>query len=130
MSARALPITFSADGASVGGETLVFEAGASVLVFTSTSAGLGIELRSAYLEGERCDSVLVAESGVSGGEPAMLGSRLLALGADALTSERRRLLYDHLHALHDLAARSGHRLAFDCLTAAAGELDPHLRIGA
>lgn len=53
-----LPIIFSANGAPAGGETLVTEAGASVLVLTSTSAALGIELRSAYLEGEQSASVL------------------------------------------------------------------------
>lgn len=124
-----LPITFSADGAAVGCETLVTEAGASVLVFTSTSAVLGIELRSAYLEGEQNASVLVAASGVIGGEPAELRSRLLAVGEGALTTERRQLLYDHLQALQDLADRAGHQLGFDGLDAAAGNLDPHLRIG-
>jgi hypothetical protein len=128
MARTALPITFSADGLPVGGETLVTEAGASVLVFTSASAALGIELRSAYLEGERSTSVLIADSGVIGGERAELRSRLLAVGEAALTTERRRLLYDHLQALQDLADRAGHRLAFDGLDAAAGYLDPHLRI--
>jgi hypothetical protein len=129
MAPSALPITFSADGVPVGGETLVSEAGASVLVFTSTSAVLGIELRSAYLEGERSASMLVGESGVIGGEPAQLGSRLLAVGEGALTSERRRLLYDHLGALQDLADQAGYRLGCNGLDAAAGDLDPHLRIG-
>lgn len=127
MARTALPITFSADGLPVGGETLVTEAGASVLVFTSVSAALGIELRSAYLEGERSASVLIADSGVIGGERAELRSRLLAVGEGALTTERRRLLYDHLQALQDLADRAGHRLGFDGLDAAAGDLDPHLR---
>jgi len=129
MAPTALPLTFSADGAPVGGETLLTEAGAAVLVFTSTSAALGIELRSVYLEGERSASVLVGESGVIGGEPAELGSRLLKVGESALTFERRQLLYDHLQALQDLAARAGHRLGCDGLDAAARGLDPHLRIG-
>jgi hypothetical protein len=128
MARSALPITFFADGAPVGGETLVSEAGASVLVFTSTSAVLGIELRSAYLEGERSASVLVAQSGVIGSEPAALRSRLLVVGEGALTTERRQLLYDHLQGLQDLADQAGHRLGFDGLDAAAGRLDPHLRI--
>jgi hypothetical protein len=128
MARTALPISFSVDGVPVGGETLVSEAGASVLVFTSASAALGIELRSAYLEGERTDSVLLAESGVVGAEAAQMRSRLLALGDVALTSERRALLYDHLQALQDLADRAGYRLGFDGLDAAAGALDPHLRI--
>ncbi|MFN8164444.1 MAG: hypothetical protein U0R26_11595 [Solirubrobacterales bacterium] len=113
----------------MGGETLVTEAGASVLVLTSCSATLGIELRSAYLEGERSATVLVADSGVIGGEPAELHSRLLEVGEDALTYERRRLLYDHLQALQDLAERAGHRLGFDGLDEAARALDPHQRIG-
>lgn len=129
MARGLLPIAFSAGGAPIGGETLVTEAGASVLVFTSASAALGIELRSAYLEGERNASVLVADSGVIGGQAAELGSRLLALGEEALTYERRLLLYDHLQALQDLADRVGHRLAFDGLDEAARVLDPHQSIG-
>lgn len=113
----------------MGGETLIAEAGASVLVFTSSSAELGIELRSAYLEGEGNASVLAADSGVIGAGPAELASRLLALGEGAFTSERRLLLYDHLQALQNLAERAGCRLGFDGLDDAAGELDPHLRIG-
>lgn len=124
-----LPITFVADGMSVGGETLVTEAGASVLVFTSTSAALAIELRGSYLEGEGSASVLVAESGISGGGPAALGSRSLEVGEEALTFERRLLLYDHLQALQDLAERAGYRLAFERLDAAASVLDPHQRTG-
>lgn len=129
MDRTALPLAFSSDGLPVSGETLVAEVGASVLVFTSASAPLGIELRSAYLEGERTASVLVAESGVLRGEPARLGSRLLTVGEGAFTSERRQFLYDHLQALQDLAAQAGHRLGFDGLDIAASALDPHLRIG-
>lgn len=129
MALTALPITFTVDGTPIGGETLISEAGASVLVFTSSSAALGIELRSAYLEGEQSASVLVAESGVMGGEAAELRSRLLGVGEGALTFGRRRLLYDHLQALQDLAARAGCRLAFEGLDAAARALDPHLQIG-
>jgi hypothetical protein len=129
MGRTPLPINFTLDGAPVGGETLFTAAGASVLVFTSTSAGLGIGLRSAYLEGERSASLLVAESGVIGGKSATLGSRFLAAGTDTLTAERRRVLYDHLQALQDLAERAGHRLGFDGVDAAADDLDPHLRIG-
>lgn len=123
-----LPITFLADGMSVGGETLVTEAGASVLVFTSTSAALGIEVRGAYLEGEGSASVLVAESAVIGGGPAALGSRSLKVGNEALTFERRLLLYDHLQALQDLASRAGYRLGVDGVDAAATALDPFQRI--
>jgi len=123
-----LPISFVADGAAIGGETLVTEAGASVLVFTSTSAALGIELRGSYLEGEGSASVLVAESAVRGGEPAALGSRSLDVGEEALTFERRLLLYDHLQALQDLAERAGHRLGVDGIDAAAAALDPFQRI--
>jgi len=111
MARTTLPISFSADGAPVSGETLASEACASVLVF------------------KRTESVLVAESGVLGGEQAQMGSRLLAVGEGVLTSERRRLLYDHLGALQDLADQAGHTLGFDGLDAASGDLDPHLRTG-
>ncbi len=128
MSRTVLPIAFVVDGTPVDGETLFCEAGASVLVLTSTSPALGLELRSAYVEGEHCASVLVAESGVAGGGQAEMRSRLLAAGEGALTSERRRLLYDHLQALQDLAGKAGHHLALAGLDAAAEELDPHLRV--
>lgn len=129
MARISLPIRFSAEGTAVGGETLVTEAGASVLVFTSSSAAVGIELRSAYLEGERTGSVLVAESRLIGGDPAELRSRMLPLGGGALATDRRLLLFDHLSSLQDLAHRAGHHLGFDGLDAAACDLDPHLRIG-
>jgi len=128
MTSISLPIAFSVDGVAVGGETLLTEAGASVLVFASCSAALGIELRGAYLAGEDSPSLLVAESGVIGGDPAELGSRLLGGGEDALTYERRRLLYDHLQAFQDLADRAGHRLCVDGVDDAVAILDPHLRI--
>ncbi|MGD9737321.1 MAG: hypothetical protein AB7V58_17190 [Solirubrobacterales bacterium] len=128
MTSIALPIIFASDGAAVGGETLLTEAGASVLVLASCSAALGIELRGAYLAGEGNHSLLVAESSVIGAQRAGLRSRSLEIAAEAITFERRLLLYDHLHAFQDLADRAGHRLSVDGLDAAASVLDPHLRI--
>jgi hypothetical protein len=124
VSRNSLPLTFRVDGHSVGGETLFVEAGAAVLVFTSCCAGLGIELRSAYLDGGRGGEVLVAESAVLAGDAAELKSRRLEDVEEVLTYQRRRLLYDHLQALQDLAALAGLSLAFDRIEAAAAVLDP------
>lgn len=119
-----LPIRFRLDGRPLGGETLCLDAGARVLVLTSCSAELGIELRSAYLGGERRGELLVAESAVLGAGPAEFLTRYLDDGAEAHTHERRRLLYDHLGRLQDLAREGGWDLAFEGVDAAAAQLDP------
>lgn len=108
----------------MSGETLVLEAGAEVLVLTSCSADLGIELRTAYLGGEGQDDLLVAESAVVGADPAELGSRWLSDAREALNSQRRRILYDHLQRLQDLALEAGHALSFDGVELAVAQLDP------
>jgi hypothetical protein len=119
-----LPIRFRLDGRRIAGETLCLDAGARVLVLTSCSAELGIELRSAYLGGERCAELLVAESAVLGPGPAELGARCLDDEVGAHTHERRRLLYDHLGRLQDLARRGGWDLACEGVDSAAAQLDP------
>jgi hypothetical protein len=120
-----LPIRFSLDGHPLAGETLHSDAGAQVLVLTSCSAELGIELRSAYLGGEGRGELLVAESAVLGAGPAELSTRRLeAADADAHTYERRRLLYDHLQRLQDVARAGGWALGFEGIDAAAAQLDP------
>jgi hypothetical protein len=119
-----LPIRFSLDGRPLTGETLHVDAGANVLVLTSCSAELGIELRSAYLGGEGREELLVAESAVLGAGPAELTTRRLEAAGDAHTYERRRLLYDHLQRLQDLARDAGRSLAFEGVDAAAAQLDP------
>jgi hypothetical protein len=124
VSRTCLPLSFQIDGRPLAGETLCVEGGASVLVFTSCSAELGIELRSAYLDGSGGE-MLVAQSAVLGAHPIELRSRHLNGVEGALTYERRRLLYDHLQALQDLAARTGASLAFDGIEVAAAALDPH-----
>ena len=119
-----LPIRFLVDDRPAAGETLHLDAGAQVLVLTSCSADLGVELRSTYLGGEGRDEVLVAESAVLGGGPAELSTRRLEAAGDTHTYERRRLLYDHLGHLQDLAGNAGHALAFEGIETAAAELDP------
>lgn len=125
MSRTSLPLSFRIDNRHVDGESLYLDAGASVLVLTSCSAELGLELRSAYLAAEKADRLLVAESAVLGAEPAELRTRELLEAEGALIEQRRRLLYDYLQSLQDLAARGGWRLGFDGLEAAAATLDPH-----
>ena len=125
-----LPIRFLVDGRPLTGESLYLDAGANVLVLTSCSAKLGIELRSAYLAGEGRDELLVAESAVLGAGPAELCTRRLESAPEAHSNERRRLLYDHLQRLQDLAAQADLALAFDGVDAAAVQLDPLSRSSA
>lgn len=120
---QCLPITYRLGQRRVSGTTTYADVGASVLVLTSCSAELGLELRSVYLAGERRGKVLVAASGLLGTEPAQLFSRLIADPGEALVYERRRLLYDHLQALQDLAVRGGLELAVDGVDAAVAALD-------
>ena len=119
-----LPIRFLVDGRPVAGESLYLDAGANVLVLTSCSAKLGIELRSAYLAGEGRDELLVAESAVIGAGPAELCTRRLESAPEAHSNERRRLLYDHLSASRISPPSAEHALAFDGVDAAAVQLDP------
>jgi hypothetical protein len=119
-----LPIRFQADGDYVDGETLHCDAGAAVLVLTSCSAGLGLELRSAYIDGEGAGEVLAAESALAGSEQIELGSRRIPKSADALVYRRRHLLYDHLQRLQDLALHLDHELSFEGIDEAAAALDP------
>lgn len=128
MSREPLPLSYRIGERRVDGETLWLDAGASVFVLTTCLADLGLELRGAYLGAERSDEVLVAESGVLGAEPAELVSRRLAEAPTALAEQRRRLLYDHLHAVQDLALRGGWSLGFEGLRATAAALDPHCAI--
>jgi hypothetical protein len=120
----ALPIRFSLDGRPLAGETLHTDAGAQVLVLTSCSAELGIELRSAYLGAEGREELLVAESAVLGAGPAELTTRRVDDAEGAQTHQRRRLLYDHLQRLQDLARAGGWALAFEGVDSAAAQLDP------
>lgn len=124
MARSALPIRFSLDGRRLAGETLYLDAGANVLVLTSCSSELGIELRSVYLAGEDREELLVAESAVVGAGPAELCTRHLEAAPDAHVDQRRRLLYDHLQRLQDLAAQVGLALAFEGVDVAASRLDP------
>jgi len=119
-----LPLRFFASGRQAGGETLHSDAGAAVLVLTSCSAELGLELRSAYLAGEGRDEVLVAESAVIGSGEAELASRCVDQPEGALVYRRRHLLYDHLQRLQDLALTGGWDLAFEGVGDAAAQLDP------
>lgn len=124
MSRTCLPLTFHVNGRRLAGETLFVEAGAAVLVFTSCSSELGLELRGAYLEGGG-GRMLVAESAVLSPNAPELRSRHLEGVEEVLTYQRRRVLYDHLQALQDLAATAGVSLAFEGIEAAAAALDPH-----
>jgi hypothetical protein len=118
-----LPVAFVRDADRVSGETLVADIGGDVLVLTSCSADLDLELRSAYLGGDDTEKVLVAEAWSIGRRPTELASRRLDDAARMLIYERRRALYDHLQRLQDLALQLGEQLSFDGVDAAADQLD-------
>ena len=107
----------------VAGETLAVGAGPQVFVLTSCSAALGLELRSAYLGAERGDQVLVAESAVVLGAPGAHFSRYIEQPEEAFLDERRRLLYDHLQRLQELALEIGLELAFAGIDRASTTID-------
>lgn len=82
-------------------------------------------LRAARFSFDRSQrDVLVAESAVIGGDPAEFSSsRRLKDAGNVHTYERRRLLYDHLQRLQDLAASAGDSLAVDDVEAAVFQLE-------
>lgn len=118
-----LPVAFVRDADRVSGETLVADVGSDVLILTSCSAALDMELRSAYLGGDDTEEVLVAEAWAVGQRPTELASRRLDDTGRMLIYERRRALYDHLQRLQDLALQLGDQLSFDGVDAAAEQLD-------
>lgn len=125
VSRTCLPLNFQADGRQIAGETLFAESGASVFVLTSCTAELGLELRSAYLDGAGGE-ILVGESAVLTNSVELHSRRLEDADEALLIYQRRRLLYDHLQTLQDLAIRIGVALSFEGIDTAAVVLDPHL----
>lgn len=118
-----LPVEFVRGTDQVSGETFVADVGGDVLVLTSCSDDIGLELRSAYLGGDDTEEVLVAEAWAVSSRATELGSRRLADAGRMLIYERRRTLYDHLQRLQDLALQRGDQLSFDGVDAAADQLD-------
>lgn len=123
MARRPLPVEFVRGTDQVSGETLVADVGGDVLVLTSCSDDIGLELRSAYLGADDTEEVLVAEAWAVGSRATELGWRRLADAGRMLIYERRRALYDHLQRLQDLALQRGDQLSFDGVDAAADQLD-------
>ena len=99
------------------------DVGSDVLVFTSCSTSLDLELRSAYLAGDDSDEVLVAEAWSVGDRRTEMAPRKLGDAAGMLIYERRRALYDHLQRLQDLALQLGEQLSFDDVEAAIQQLE-------
>lgn len=124
MVRTSLPLRFRAEDRDVQGETLFAEVGGDVLVLTSCSPELGLELRSAYVAGPDIDEIQVAEASAVRTERTHLDHRLIEDAPGALIQEKRRLLYDHLNRLQDLALEAGCALSFDQVDRAAGVLDP------
>jgi hypothetical protein len=119
-----LRLSFTIDGRAVPAETLYCPVQAEMLVLTSCSAELDVELRSAYLAGSDTAEVLIAEAWVMGDEQTQLGSRRLGHAPRMLIRERRRALYDHLQRFQELAAQAGRPgLQVEGVDLASGHLD-------
>jgi hypothetical protein len=123
MARMSLPVEFVRGEDRVGGETFVADVGGDILVLTSCSDEIGLELRSAYLGGDDTEEVLVGEAWAVGSRSTELASRRLVDVRRLLIYERRRALYDHLQRLQDLALQRGDQLSFDGVDAAADQLD-------
>lgn len=123
-----LRLSFMLAGRPVPAETLYCPVQAEVLVLTSCSAELDLELRSAYLAGSDTAEVLVAEAWVVADEPTQLASRRLGHAPRMLIRERRRALYDHLQHFKELAAEAGSPgLEVEGVDLASGHLDTLIR---
>ena len=123
------PSARSASPSTAACETLHADAGAQVLVLTSCSAELGIELRSAYLGGEGREELLVAESAVLGAGPAEFCTRRLEAPAAIPTpTSAAASSTTTCSASRTSPAPRGWALAFEGVDAAAAQLDPLLAL--
>jgi hypothetical protein len=123
VSREALPIEFRVAGRPVGGETLALDAGDRVLVLTSCSADLGLELRTTYMANRRGE-VLVGESWAIGAEEGGPLSRRVEAEEEPLLERRAACLYGHLGRLVELAREAGYELRFNGVDEAVGRLSP------
>ena len=125
MSRERLPLRFVADGRDVNAVTVFADGADQLLVLATTSPDLLIELRSVYIGGDGTDEVLVSEAATGPEGPTIFATRRLGSSAGILVFERRRVLYDHLQRLQELAAEA-HTSGLEVrdLDAAAAMIDP------
>ena len=124
-----LPIAFYDAGRPVRGETLTLDVGDNLLLLTSSSADLGLNLRNAYDIAEGRDEIQVMDNWKIRGRHGLPSTRLLATSPDRSFEPiradlRPRCLYDHLARLIELARAAGVELSIDGVDAAARQLDP------
>jgi hypothetical protein len=124
VSRTPLPISFRVDQRPVSGETLALDAGDRILVLTSCSADLGLELQATYITGHREDDVLVGECWAIGAEESEPVSRYLPTSEESIADPRPACLYDHLQRLIDLASEAGYELGFEGVDGAVAHLNP------
>ena len=105
VSERQIPLQITIDGRPERSETIVYCAGAYVLVLATTLADRAIDLHSTYT-GDAATGTLSSHLLLAHG-----AYRAIACEHDhtvlPLTHQRRRLLYDHLQRLKDLLADLG-----------------------
>jgi hypothetical protein len=124
-----LPIAFYDAGRPVRGETLTLDAGDNLLLLTTTSSDLGLNLRNVYDAADGRDEIQVIDNYRIRGKHGPPTTRLLATSPDPsfepLRADLRpRCLYDHLGRFIELARAAGFELSIDGVDAAARQLDP------
>jgi hypothetical protein len=125
-----LPIVFRLAAGPISAETLALDAGDNLLLLTTHSADLGLNLRNVYDRDEGRDEIHVMDNWKFQGRPHRPTTRLLSSApADPRwkpvdTDLRLRCLYDHLGRYIELAKGQGFALSIDGIDAAARQLDP------
>ncbi len=105
------------------------DVGDNLLLLTTTSSDLGLNLRNVYDAAEGRDEIQVIDNYKICGRHGPPTTRLLATSPDPsfepIPPDRRpRCLYDHLARFIELARAAGFELSIEGVDAAARQLDP------
>ena len=124
-----LPIAFYDAGHPIRGETLTLDIDDNLLVLTTCSADLGLNLRNVYDAAEGRDEIQVIDNYRIRGKHGPPSTRLLTVSPDPSLEPidadlRPRCLYDHLGRFIELACATGVELSIDGVDAATRQLDP------
>ena len=112
------------DGRAVASETRYAEAGAYVLVLSSSVAELGVELHSTYV-GHPGIETRVTHLTLGGDGPQGAATEAVARpgGELPVVFARRRCLFDHLQRLQDELSGIGHQAGIEVDDASVTELE-------